>query len=208
MSEELQNTVGEIIAVARDKYTVHECNECTWRKCCELKFDSAECRENREDIFLSLGIEDGYFSDLLNRIEAAWKRERTGNAAKAREALVRVLRLANVTADGENWDWNNAIAENVVKIVKEALAAPARNCDKYTGEDINRDVADAYVSADSALMLDYDCEELPIRWLLSTPEQVNEYFKHQDEENGNMWRCIAYRRNQKQEAPAEKGGAE
>ena len=76
MSEELHDTVGKIIAVARDKYTVHECNECNWRKCCELKFDSAECREEREDIFLSLGIEDGYFSDLLNRIEAEWKRER------------------------------------------------------------------------------------------------------------------------------------
>ncbi|MBO7686726.1 MAG: hypothetical protein J6V72_10090 [Kiritimatiellae bacterium] len=56
MSEELQKTVGEVVAAARDKYTVHECNECTWRKCCELKFDSAKCREEREDIFLSLGI--------------------------------------------------------------------------------------------------------------------------------------------------------
>lgn len=58
-----------------------------------------------------------------------------GDQHKMREALVKVLRLANVTADGENWDWNNAIAENVVKVVKEALAAPPRNCDVGTAEE-------------------------------------------------------------------------
>lgn len=104
MSEESHETVGEIIAVARDKYTVHECNECTRRKCCELKFDSAECREEREDIFLSFGIEDGYFSDLLNRIEAAWKRERVGNAAAKRdERLMLSLLLYAIEDYVEDW---------------------------------------------------------------------------------------------------------
>ena len=58
-----------------------------------------------------------------------------GNQMKMREALVQVLRLANVTADGENWDWNNAIAESVVKVVKAALSAPPRNCDVGTAEE-------------------------------------------------------------------------
>lgn len=58
-----------------------------------------------------------------------------GNQMKMREALVKILRLANVTADGENWDWNNAIAENVVKVVKEALSAPPRNCDVGTPDE-------------------------------------------------------------------------
>lgn len=127
-----------------------------------------------------------------------------GNAAAMREALMRADKFISVVGawlkdHDEVGDY--ALAAGVTKtLVEHALSAPARNCDKYTGEDINRDVADAYVSADSAMMLDYDCEELPIRWLLSTPEQVEEYLKHQDEENHKMWRSIANRRNHKQEA--------
>jgi hypothetical protein len=74
-----------------------------------------------------------------------------GNQMKMREALVKVLRLANVTADGENWDWNNAIAENVVKVVKEALAAPPRNCDVGTAEEQTKrfsDFCEAYRHTD------------------------------------------------------------
>lgn len=64
----------EIIKDARDKYTVHDCSQCTWRKCCELNasgFNSAECRKKRQSIELAFGIDDGYFSNLLDRIEAA-----------------------------------------------------------------------------------------------------------------------------------------
>ena len=70
------NEVEKIISSARDKYTVHNCGECTYRKCCELGFGSADCMSRRESIFLKLGIEDGYFSKLLDDIEAAWKREK------------------------------------------------------------------------------------------------------------------------------------
>ena len=65
-----------ILAEARDKYTVHDCNECDYRKSCECSFDSDECTSTRKSISLALGIEDGYFTKLLDRIEAAVKRER------------------------------------------------------------------------------------------------------------------------------------
>ena len=77
-----QGSILGIIAEARDKYTVHDCTECNWRKCCLLNargFGSAECLEKRERIALALGIEDGYFQGLLDRLEAAWKRERDRN---------------------------------------------------------------------------------------------------------------------------------
>jgi len=73
---ETQETIADIIAEARDKYTVHECNQCAWRKCCSKGFGSEECGKFRESIFLKLGIEDGYFTQLLDRFEAAHKRER------------------------------------------------------------------------------------------------------------------------------------
>lgn len=88
-------TIADIIAEARDKYTVHDCTECNWRKCCLLAargFGSAECLEKRESIALALGIEDGYFQGLLNRLEAAWKRESV-TAAKLREGLVAIKAL-------------------------------------------------------------------------------------------------------------------
>ena len=68
----------EIIAEAREKYTVHNCGQCEFRKSCSLGiigFDSDECRERRQSIMLGFGIEDGYFTKLLDMLEAAHKRE-------------------------------------------------------------------------------------------------------------------------------------
>jgi len=78
MSNENHETHAEIIAEARDKYTVHDCNECEYRKSCDLNsngFDSDECKQKRQSIALLFGIEDGYFTKLLCRLEAARKRE-------------------------------------------------------------------------------------------------------------------------------------
>lgn len=69
-------TLAAILAEARDKYTVHDCNECDFRKSCERSFGGDECKSTRQSIFLAFGIEDGYFTKLLDRIEAAAKRER------------------------------------------------------------------------------------------------------------------------------------
>ena len=80
-----QETIADVIAEARDKYTVHECNQCEWRKCCE-------------SIFLKLGIEDGYFTQLLDRLESAHKRESVA-AAKLRKALVAIKALTVLHAD-------------------------------------------------------------------------------------------------------------
>lgn len=93
-----QETTEDIIAEARDKYTVHECNQCAWRKCCSEGFGSEKCGKFRESIFLKLGIEDGYFTQLLDRLEAAHRRDR-GNAAKLRNALVAIKALTELHAD-------------------------------------------------------------------------------------------------------------
>ena len=69
-----KEAVKKILKDARDKYTVHDCSQCTWRKCCELNahgFNSAECRKRRQSIELAFGIDDGYCINLLDRIEAA-----------------------------------------------------------------------------------------------------------------------------------------
>ena len=86
-------TIADIIAEARDKYTVHECNQCAWRKCCSEGFGSEKCGKFRESILLKLGLEDGYFTQLLDRLEAALGRER-GDAAKLREALKQAKDIA------------------------------------------------------------------------------------------------------------------
>lgn len=147
MSEESHETVGEIVSNARDKYTVHECNECTRRKCCELRFDSAECREEREDIFLLLGIEDGYFSDLLNRIEAAWKRDEEGaveHATRHADAVARDnCRDCVHNPKGENYEGGNAAA------MYEALVKIAHYCDDIYEMD-DPCCADGHILSDMA----------------------------------------------------------
>ena len=77
-NETKQKSHAAIIMEARDKYTVHNCNECDYRKSCDMNsrgFDSDKCREMRQSIMLGFGIEDGYFTELLDRLEAAHKRE-------------------------------------------------------------------------------------------------------------------------------------
>lgn len=142
--------IEKIILSARDKFTVHECRECTYRKCCELGFGSADCLSRRVSISLMLGIEDSYFTKLLDDIEAAWKREKAeaeadalavggiveaarhmpGNAAAMHEALEAYLAL-----------WNNGTMNDLDKLrrvvgnMRAALSAPARQCDVGTAED-------------------------------------------------------------------------
>ena len=129
-----QETIADIIAEARDKYTVHECNQCSWRKCCSKGFGSEECGKFRESIFLRLGIEDGYFTQLLDRLDAAHKRERErGNAAKLREALKAIVGLCA----GLMPTWDGAVGR-IKDMAEAALAAPARNCDVGTVEEQSR----------------------------------------------------------------------
>lgn len=88
--------LAAILAEARDKYTVHDCNECDFRKSCERSFDSDECKSTRKSISLALGIEDGYFTKLLDRIEAAAEQER-------RQLRSLVGRFANCHEDNEDF---------------------------------------------------------------------------------------------------------
>ena len=122
-----QETIADIIAEARDKYTVHECNQCSWRKCCSKGFGSEECGKFRESIFLRLGIEDGYFTQLLDRLDAAHKRER-GDCAKLREAAESALIVVRGILDDTLARRNQSVFDCRDKL-KSALAAPPRNCD-------------------------------------------------------------------------------
>lgn len=146
-------TLSEIVAQARDKYTVHECGECTYRKCCELGFGSAECLSRRASISLMLGIEDGLFTKILDDIEAAWRWEKSeieanalavggiveearhtpGNAAALRDALIKALTLIHVC------DWPPGVSlDGVVEVIREidsALDKPPRQCDVGTAEE-------------------------------------------------------------------------
>lgn len=140
-------TIADVIAEARDKYTVHECNQCTWRKCCSKGFGSEKCGKLRESIFLKLGIEDGYFAQLLDRLEAARKRElftkarktdnsgaavytndNSGDCAKLREAL-KAARVA-IEAAKEKMGVDNPVILEIIDAV--LFAAPPRNCDVGT----------------------------------------------------------------------------
>ena len=127
---ERQETIDDIIAEARDKYTVHECNQCAWRKCCSKGFGSEECGKFRESIWLKLGIEDGYFTQLLDRLEAAHKRER-GDCAKLRDACAKAAEsVAEIMErvrhkDGLAFNTANYIAG----VARTALAATEKEGD-------------------------------------------------------------------------------
>lgn len=130
-----QETITDIIREARDKYTVHNCNECNFRKSCDWNdwnFGSVECEAKRQSISLLLGIDDDYFNKLLTRLEAAHKRER-GDSAKLRDALEKVQKkikylIGNLTVP------NSLVASRmeINGIINAALAEPPRNCDVFT----------------------------------------------------------------------------
>ena len=132
-----------------------------------------------------LTVEGKIIKNYADQLEAAYKRE-VGNIAKLRNAL-ELSKVAILVAK-EKMNLENPI---ILEIIDEALAAPARQCDRYTGDDLDRDVDDAYASANKDLMVDYDREDLPIRWLLSTDAQVEAYkkkFKEELELLGKAWR--------------------
>lgn len=139
----------EIIAEAREKYTVHNCGQCEFRKSCDLGincFGSDECKERRQSIMLGFGIEDGYFTKLLDRLEAAHKREvetsratsekssAVGNAAKIREALERLREWALMDLNENAFIADSSgnymkFIKGTIEIVNAALSSPPRNCD-------------------------------------------------------------------------------
>lgn len=180
--------VDKIISSARDKYTVHNCGECTYRKCCSLGFGSADCMSRRESIFLKLGIEDGYFSKLLDDIETAHKRELAEwesaacacvsdavmsgkvavehklvcNAAAMYDALVKI---AHYCDDKDGMDDPYCADGHILSdMARAALSAPVRNCDRFN----------TVLEAAKAFAAEYQKQPHPCpdfifsRWLLAT----------------------------------------
>lgn len=152
-------TVDEIIAETREKYTVHNCSQCEFRKSCNDKFDSEKCKGMRQSIMLGFGIEDGYFTKLLDSLEAAHKREMadaldTGAFVEAAHNRKVDVSKAETTTDKNSVVGNGAkcreallavhallgayvryeiTAESLClrakEAINEALAEPPRNCD-------------------------------------------------------------------------------
>jgi hypothetical protein len=182
MERKRRDEIDAILAEARNKYTVHNCNECDYRKSCDHRFDCDECKTTRKSISLAFGIEDDYFTKLLDQIEAAYKRERTitdimlavkdkplphpdpdnapplfaapVNAAALRAALKDVLDHAPFATDHATMltGGNDLLAR-----LRHAYYAPARNCDRFA--DVLR-ASEAY----EATKTDLPFEE----WLFST----------------------------------------
>ena len=164
MERKQRDEIDAILAEARNKYTVHECNECDYRKSCDLRFDCDECKTKRQSISLALGIEDGYFTKLLDQIDAAAKKMRAmldGNIARVRELEAMLDGAANTvlgcaikqkqSTPGNVAALRDALNDacfamfeflkkqhggfsdmaNALDKGKAALAAPARNCDRF-----------------------------------------------------------------------------
>ena len=156
--QERGETIADIIREARDKYTVHNCNECNFRKSCDWNdwnFGSVECEAKRQSISLLLGIDDDYFNKLLTRLEAAHKRELIEVATRAATQGVKLtnekyanmpignsaaLREALKAAELGLFRWlSGSISRDehreLVATIKTALAAPPRNCDRFGGDN-------------------------------------------------------------------------
>ena len=161
MERKRRDEIDAILAEARNKYTVHDCNECDYRKSCDLRFDCDECKTTRKSISLALGIEDDYFTKLLDQIEAAHKLERAitdvmlavkdkplphpdpdnappltaspGNVAALRDALNDACHAMFEFLKKQHGGFSDMA--NALDKGKAALAAPARNCDRFATAD-------------------------------------------------------------------------
>ena len=122
-------TITDIIREARDKYTVHNCNECNYRKSCDWNdwnFGSVECEAKRQSISLLLGIDDDYFNKLLTRLEAAHDHD----IATATEASARAVVGACVKQQE---------AERKCVALREALKAAELGLFRWQSGSMNRD---------------------------------------------------------------------
>ena len=91
-----------------------------------------------------LQIDDKMFDLLADRLEAAHKREReatcekssqVGNAAKIREALIKILGIADHLQT--RYVLTNLMTKEIMalkQIANTALAEPPRNCDLFGGD--------------------------------------------------------------------------
>lgn len=172
MERKPQSEIDAILAEARNKYTVHDCNECDYRKSCDLRFDCDECKTTRKSISLALGIEDDYFTKLLDQIEAAHKLERAitdvmlavkdkplphpdpdnappltaspGNVAALRDALNDACHTMFEFLKKQHGGFSDMA--NALDKGKAALAASARNCDRFATADKARATFEAELS--------------------------------------------------------------
>ena len=78
----------------------------------------------------------GVMTQLADDLDAAHKRER-GDCAKLREALKQVNELNDLWFDTFTLpDGATSIHDEIENIISAALAAPPRNCDVYTADEL------------------------------------------------------------------------
>lgn len=153
-------TVADILSDAFRRFFVHSCDECEYRKCCDYRFCDQNCDDKRRSISLLWAFNEGGFAKLLARIDAAVKRERdllvnAGNAAAFRAALENVERVARFCAETPRFTSGyptdaaraDVLYSRIVelgRVARAALAAPARNCDRFATAN---DAVEGYIAA-------------------------------------------------------------
>ena len=89
---------------------------------------------------------------LADRLEAAHRRER-GDCAKLREALSKFCAYCAVVLN--TGMFNRVHLEALLNMAKAALAAPARNCDRFNSGNAERDAEMAWDAITSGMDLQF-----------------------------------------------------
>lgn len=98
---------------------------------------------------------------IVDDVEAGVNQDKTyGNTAKMREAVEACLFYLERIDHGMN-DYMRGLFETAYKTAKDALAAPARNCDKYD----KYECVDAFVRELADGEIDIDSERLTVEEL-------------------------------------------
>ena len=121
-----------------------------------------------------LTVEGKIIKNYADQLEAAYKRE-FGNIAKLRNAL-ELSKVAILVAK-KKMNLENPV---ILEIIDEALAAPARNCDRFNSGDPRKDAADAWDAHDEWVASYEDKGKTPplneFGWLFA-PAQESEVAK-------------------------------
>ena len=133
---------------------------------------AADMRQLADDIEAGRAIVgQSVWRSYAGRVEAIG----TGNIAKLRNAL-ELSKVAILVAK-EKMDLENPI---ILEIIDEALAAPARNCDRFNSGDPRKDAADAWDAHDEWVASYEDKGKTPplneFGWLFA-PAQESEVAK-------------------------------
>ena len=136
MSEKMQETIADIIAEMRGARTefpfVYLMGEPDTPEVIDPK--TKKIIEPRK-----INIRSVTVKELADRLEAAHRRDKVGNAAKMYEALCEIAkRIENICGSDECDDRE---ISKIGALIKQTLAAPPRNCDRFGTDNCEATVA-------------------------------------------------------------------